>query len=268
MTAAGGDGHMLEFAHELADCSAAAIIPHFRSALAVENKASGEGADTFDPVTIADRAGEAAMRELIGRHHPGHAIVGEEYGRGGNPAGLRWILDPIDGTRAFMMGLPTWGTLIGLADADRPVLGLMNQPFTGERFYSDGKQSFYRRDRAEQVIKTRRCQSLGDAVLSATHPSIFKTEAAWTKFLALGQRAKMTRYGGDCYSYCLVAAGHADIVVESGLQTYDVAALIPIVEAAGGRLTAWDGGSALDGGDVVACGDPRLHDEVLRLLAD
>ena len=267
MTAGIPSGELLRFAHQLADCSAAAIMPHFRSTMMIENKGSGGGPDRFDPVTIADRSAETAMRDLIAHEYPSHGIVGEEFGRSANAAGHRWILDPIDGTRAFMMGLPTWGTLIGLANDNQPMLGVMNQPFTGERFFSDGQKSCYRRGTAEQPLKTRSCATLSDAVLSATSPAIFKTESTWTRFLAISQRTKMTRYGGDCYSYCLVAAGHVDIVIESSLETYDVAALIPIVEAAGGRMTTWDGGSALDGGDVVACGDPRLHEQLVELLA-
>ena len=268
MTAANPSRHLINFAHQLADCSTSTILPYFRSALVVENKLAGNGPEKFDPVTIADRAAETAMRELITAAHPDHSIVGEEFGRDARTPGLRWILDPIDGTRAFMMGLPTWGTLIGLAEDESPVLGVMNQPFTGERFFSDGLASFYRRGTIEHPINARRCGKLSDAVLSATSPAIFKTEAQWVRFLAISQRTRMTRYGGDCYSYCLVAAGHIDIVIEASLETYDVAALIPIVEAAGGRMTSWNGGSALEGGQVVACGDPRLHEQVLALLAD
>lgn len=253
------------FVNELATVSGQAILPFFRTAFAPENKAKG---GAFDPVTEADRAGEAAMRHLIKRNFPTHGIVGEEFGTEQEDAEYVWVLDPIDGTRAFISGLPTWGTLIGLTRSGKPCYGLMHQPYTGERFYGDGGSALFRRgdERAtERRLTTRRCASLSDAVISTTSPRLFEGDAL-RAYDRVESATKLARYGCDCYAYCMLAAGHIDVVVESGLKAYDIAALIPIIEGAGGVVTAWDGGSAANGGAVVAVGDRRLHEPVLALL--
>ncbi len=256
----------LGVAHQLADRSAAAILRHFRTQVAVDDKGSGVRA-AFDPVTVADREGEQAIRRQLQQEYPDHSIVGEEFGVSTTASRYRWIIDPIDGTRAFMMGLPTWGTLIGLADGARPLLGIMNQPFTGERYWSERDHSMLRSPHGEQRLATRACGSFDDAILAATSPTIFKTEATWNRFLAVSHRCRMTRFGGDCYAYCLLAAGLVDLVIEADLKTYDIAALIPIIERAGGRVTNWDGGAALEGGSIVAAGDPRLHEQAVNILS-
>lgn len=260
------------FLDDLADVSARAIRPYFRTSMAVENKkaesdAPGEhGGRLFDPVTIADRAAEAAMRALIELHFPEHGINGEEFGIVRADAEHVWVLDPIDGTRAFISGLPVWGTLIGLVSGGRPSLGMMHQPFTAERFAGDGKRAWYRGPDGEQALKTRACAELSDAVLFTTTPAIFKDEEKLA-YERVERTVKLVRYGCDCYAYCMVAAGHVDLVVESGLQAYDIVALIPVIEGAGGVVTNWTGGSAAGGGQVVASGDPRLHEKVLARLA-
>jgi histidinol phosphatase-like enzyme (inositol monophosphatase family) len=254
----------LATAHTLADKSAAAILPHFRRALAIDNKAQP---GSFDPVTIADRAGERVIVDTIKADWPEHGIVGEEYGTHPGTSAYRWIIDPIDGTKAFILGFPLWGTLIGLMQGDQPILGMMNQPFTGERFWSgEGHSTLRTADSHEQRIRTRACESLSDALFVTTHPDMFKAGVETQGFQAIASATKYTRFGGDCYAYCMLAAGHVDIVVEAGLKPYDIAALIPIIENAGGRCTSWSGGSAANGGRVVAAGDPRVHDAAVRIL--
>jgi histidinol-phosphatase len=264
LTSRPGFASLLAFAHELADASAIVIHPYFRRPLAVTNKAR-DGA--FDPVTAADRAAERTIRRAVATRFPDHGLIGEELGQVRRDARFCWVIDPIDGTRAFIMGTPLWGTLIGLLDGEDVVLGLMNQPFTGERFWS-GAGAAYARTGAGKArrLKTRACSRLADAVLSTTHPDLFARGKEADAFARLKAKARMTRYGGDCYAYCLLAAGFIDIVVEAGLKTHDVAALIPIIERAGGRITGWAGGGAIDGGRIVAAGDARLHEEALQIL--
>jgi len=256
---------LLDFAHALADISGAVIRPYFRKPLDVANKAGKGG---FDPVTEADRAAERAMRKALGERWPEHGLIGEELGTAGEGARFRWVLDPIDGTRAFIMGSPLWGTLIGLLDGEKAILGLMDQPFTGERFWS-GATAAYLRNGSDKPrkIKTRACASLPEATLTTTHPDLFAKGRETDGFARLAARVRMTRYGGDCYGYCLLAAGFVDLVVETGLKAHDVVALIPIIERAGGRISTWDGAPAIAGGRVVAAGDARLHEQALAVLA-
>jgi myo-inositol-1(or 4)-monophosphatase len=254
----------LEFAHRLADISGEAILPYFRKSIAVRNKADGQG---FDPVTAADRAAERVIRKAIAAHYPEHGIVGEEFAQLAGTGRFNWVIDPIDGTRAFITGAPLWGTLIGLLDGGKPSLGLMHQPFTGERFWgAGGKARSSTRDNAPRALKTRACAGLADAVLTTTHPDMFSAPGELDAFQRLKAAARMTRYGGDCYGYCLLAAGFIDLIVEAGLKTYDVVALIPIIEGAGGRITTWQGKPATDGGRIVAAGDARVHKEALAIL--
>jgi myo-inositol-1(or 4)-monophosphatase len=251
------------FVAELAGVAGQAILPFFRTALSAEDKSRG---GVFDPVTEADRAAETAMRRLINRSFPSHGIIGEEFGSEREDAEFVWMLDPIDGTRAFMAGLPLWGTLIGLLREGNPCYGVMAQPFIGEIFAGDGGSASYRGPRGERRLMTRRCASLEKAILSTTSPRLFD-EAGRAAFERVEERAQITRFGYDCYAYAMLAAGQIDLVVESGLKPYDIVALIPIIEGAGGVVTTWDGGSASSGGSIVACGDPRLHESVLRILA-
>lgn len=255
----------LGFAHELADLAGATILAYFRRRLAVQNKAGGEG---FDPVTAADRAAERRLRAAIAAKFPDHAVLGEEFAAKAGAGRYQWLIDPIDGTRAFIMGSPLWGTLIGLLFDGRPVLGLMDQPFTRERFWGDGRTA-YMRASAERPrkLRTRRCDALSDAVLTTTHPDLFSSPTERDAFARLKSHARMTRYGGDCYGYCLLAAGFVDLVVEAGLKAHDIAPLIPIIEGAGGIVTTWDGEPAAQGGRIVAAGDESVHTEALAALA-
>lgn len=252
------------FLDTLADASAAVIRPLFRTTLAVDNKLD---AGRFDPVTAADRAAEAAMRELIAATYPDHGILGEEFGNERIDADYVWVLDPIDGTRAFICGLPTWATLIGLTEAGRPALGAMNQPFTGERFAGDTKRAWYRGPDGQRDLKTRPCATLADAVMLTTTPALF-TPTERPIYDAIEAGVRLARYGTDCYGYAMIAAGQADLVIESGLKPYDIVALIPIIEGAGGVVTNWTGGSAASGGQVVASGDKRLHEIALTRLSN
>lgn len=252
-------------AHELADLAGAAILPHFRRRIRVDNKASGGG---FDPVTAADRAAERAISKALASRLPDHGLEGEEYGHRNPEARMRWIVDPIDGTRAFILGMPLWGTLIGLVDDGVPVIGMMDQPYTRERFWSGKSTSHFRGpDGKERRIRTRSCESLADAMLTTTDPDLFTSPKDRRGFKAVRERARSVRYGGDCYTYCLLAAGFVDIVVETGLKPHDIVALIPIIERAGGQVTTWDGRPAAAGGRIVATGDARVHEEALALLA-
>lgn len=246
------------FAEQLADAAAAAIQPYFRASLEVEDK----GGRLYDPVTVADKAAEQAMRALIQARYPQHGILGEEEGVAAGSSPLTWVLDPIDGTRAFITGLPLWGTLIALNDGERPVVGVMNQPFTGERFIGTPEGAWAK----DAPLKTRACAELSAATLMCTTPDMFDTPARKAAFEAVAGQARLMRYGGDCYAYCMLASGFVDVIVEASLQPYDVQALMPIIEGAGGVMTAWDGGSAQQGGAVVACGDPALHAKVLEML--
>jgi histidinol-phosphatase len=254
---------LIDFAHTLADASGEAIRPHFRRTIAVTNKAA---TGAFDPVTAADRAAERAIARAITRQYPEHGIIGEEDGAVRADAQLRWVVDPIDGTRAFIMGWPMWGTLIGLMDGPEPLLGIMDQPFTQERFWSGPSRSYLRVGEGRpRTLKTRECARLEDAVLASTHPDLFEAKEA-EAFQRLAAKVRMTRYGGDCYGYCLLAAGFVDVIVEAGLKAYDVMALIPIIERAGGRITTWDGKPATEGGRIIAAGDKRVHDRAMALL--
>jgi histidinol phosphatase-like enzyme (inositol monophosphatase family) len=252
---------LLAFADTLADAARTAILPYFRAAHAVESKG-----ELFDPVTDADKAAERAIRALIEQTFPEHSVLGEEYGGELAQSGYQWIIDPIDGTRAFISGLPLWGVLIGLYRDGRPLLGVMDQPYLDERYrgWNDGANVTTRGE--TRMLSTRACASLGDAILSTTDPYLFKGEEG-EAFASVRAQAKLMRYGYDCYAYCMVASGTMDGVVESGLKPFDIAALIPILTGAGGGVCNWEGGDASAGGRVLAYGDPRVRDEALKLLA-
>lgn len=260
---AGNLDQYLSFAHRLADLSATAVLPYFRNLTSVEDKSGG---GNYDPVTTADRQAEQVIRAEVEARWPDHSVRGEEFG-GGSDEGYCWLIDPIDGTRPFIMGFPLWGTLIGLSHNGVPLFGLMNQPFTGERFWSTPGGAFYRKGNSDQPIRTRACPRLGDAILSTASPDLFATPEDKVRFDALSANVRMRWFGGDCYAYCMLAAGHIDLIVESGLSAHDIAPLIPIIEAAGGCVTNWSGGTAGSGGQAVACGDPALHEQVLKILS-
>ncbi len=259
------NARLIAAAHDLADAAGAQILPYFRKRMAVENKHRGRG---FDPVTAADKAAERVMRAMLRERFPAHGIIGEEYDRHHSDDRYHWVLDPIDGTRAFICGFPLWGVLIGLLDGEEAVLGMMDQPYTRERFWAVGAKAQMRSaDGKVRSIKTRSCAALSEAVLVATAPDMFKPGMEQEAFQRISRAARMTRFGGDCYAYCMLAAGQIDLVVEASLKQVDIVALIPIIERAGGRITTWDGSPAINGGRVVAAGDPRMHEAALKLLA-
>jgi len=249
------------FVDELARVSGETILPFFRTSLSVENKKAGG----FDPVTAADRAAENAMRALIRKNFPSHGIIGEEYGNENSEAEYVWSLDPIDGTKSFINGMPTWGTLIGLLRFGEPVFGLMHQPFTGERFSGDGGAARYRGPGGPRDLRVRACAGLSEALLQTTSPLLMNA-ADRAAFERVEAKAKLSRYGGDCYAYCMLASGQIDLVIETELKPYDILPLIPIIAGAGGIVTTWDNGSPLQGGRIVAAGDRRVHAAALEML--
>ena len=253
---------VLRTANEAADAARAVTLRHFRSAaLLADNKAEAG----FDPVTIADREAEAVIREVIARNRPQDAIRGEEAESRAGSSDLTWIIDPIDGTRGFISGTPTWGTLIALADAEGPFLGLIDQPFTGERFIGAPGIAELRRGTARTALRVRKGRRLSEATLFTTFPEI-GSEAERAAYAQVAGRARLVRYGMDCYAYALLALGCIDLVIEAGLFAYDVQAPIAVIQAAGGLMTNWQGGPAHEGGQVLAAATPELHEEAMALL--
>jgi myo-inositol-1(or 4)-monophosphatase len=250
------------FVDRLASVSGETIRPFFRTALGVENKSLAGG---FDPVTAADRAAEVAMRTLIKKTFPAHGIVGEELGAERADAEYVWVLDPIDGTKSFICGLPAWGTLIALTRRGEPIYGMMHQPFTREHFTGDGSAARYRGPAGDRALRVRHCAALQDAVLLTTSPLLMK-DADRARFQRVEQAVRLSRYGGDCYAFCMLAAGHIDLVIETELKPYDILPLLPIIEGAGGIVTTWDNGRALDGGRIIAAGDKRVHAAAMEAL--
>jgi len=257
------DPAFLAMAHAAADAAGAVIRPLFRSALLVEAKGDAS------PVTEADRAAECAIRALLAERLPEHGVIGEEYGAEREDSEWVWVLDPIDGTRAFVTGRPLFGTLVGLLHRGRPVLGLIDQPATGERWLGIAGQPTVFTGPFGGTAGCRPCARLADAELSCTAPDMFAL-GRHAKFEQVRAAARRTTWGGDCYAYGLVALGLIDVVVEDTLKPWDWAALVPVIEGAGGRVTDWAGRDLVLGsaqGDVVALGDPALLPEVLALLA-
>ena len=250
------------FVSELASVSGETILPFFRTALSVEDKGRP---GSFDPVTAADHAAETAMRTLIRRTFPDHGIVGEEYGKERPDAEYVWVLDPIDGTKSFISGMPVWGTLIALLRSGEPVFGMMNQPFMRERFSGDGGKAQYRGPAGTRDLRVRACAGLADAVLFTTSPLLMTADER-ESFGRVEKSVRLSRYGGDCYAYCMLAAGHVDLVIEAGLKPYDILPLLPIIAGAGGVVTTWDGDAPYAGGRIIAAGDKRVHAAAMEML--
>jgi histidinol phosphatase-like enzyme (inositol monophosphatase family) len=261
--APGLEAELWRTAEAIADAGAAASLPLFRSrGLVADNKADGG----FDPVTAADRAAEQAMRAVLERERPQDAILGEEFAPRAGSSGFTWVLDPIDGTRAFMTGAASWGVLVALDDGAGPVLGLIDQPHTRERFMGGLGRAALRRDGRETPIAVRPCAALADAILYTTFPEI-GTPDERAAFEAVRDAVRLTRYGLDCYAYALVAIGQVDLVIEAGLKAYDIQGPQAVIEAAGGIVTDWSGGPAHAGGRVLAAGDRRVHAAALEKLS-
>jgi myo-inositol-1(or 4)-monophosphatase len=253
------------FTLQLADAAAKVTLPHFRSGLAVDHKAGGR--HFYDPVTVADRDAEQAIRTLIKARYPEHGILGEEHGKEAGASPLTWVIDPIDGTRSFITGVPLWGTLIALNDGTKPVIGVMDQPYIGERFIGRPGGSEIQGPRGNRPLKTSGCMMLAHAKLGCTDPAVFSTDGEREVFRELTRSVLLRRFGGDCYFYCLLAAGQIDLVVESGLEPYDIQALIPVIENAGGIVTDWKGGSPQWGGQALCSATPELHEAALEILS-
>ena len=254
----------IEVAEEMADAARAAILPFFRqNNLETDNKLT-EG---FDPVTVADRAAEKAMRAVLARHRPDDGILGEEYGQTAGHSGRTWVLDPIDGTRGFISGTPTWGVLIALGGEDGPFLGVIDQPYIGERFVGTADIAQVTGPTGTAPLKTRATTALDQALVFTTFPEV-GTPQDRAGFEAVAQHARLTRYGMDCYAYALLAAGQVDLVIEAGLNAYDIQGPIAVIQAAGGIVTDWQGGPAHDGGRALAAANPQIHAAALAILRD
>ncbi len=253
---------VIAVAHALADAARAATLAHFRRP---DLTADTKEAARFDPVTVADRLSEQQMRAILAERRPQDAILGEEMGAQAGQSGLTWVLDPIDGTRAFLAGCPTWGVLISVADANGPIYGLIDQPYIGERFEGGFGRAVMQGPQGQRPLQSRAARPLAECVIMSTFPEVGSPEEA-AAFHRLAGQCRLTRYGADCYAYALLAAGHIDLVVEAGLQAYDVQAPIAVIEAAGGIVTAWDGGPAHQGGRVLAASCPEVHQAAMAVL--
>ncbi len=260
--APGLETDLLVTAHALADAARPVALGPFRAPdLVADNKLC----DGFDPVTEADRKTERAMRAVLAERRPEDGVVGEEYGHTAGTSGLTWVLDPIDGTRAFIAGAPTWGVLIAVADASGPLFGIIDQPHIGERFEGGFGRARLTGPHEATDLGTRPPRPLGEAILLSTFPEIGTPEEA-RAFARVDTAVRLTRYGLDCYGYGLVAAGQADLVIECGLAPYDIAAPLAVIEAAGGIVTDWTGGPAHGGGRILAAANSEIHAEALALL--
>ena len=262
---------LTSFMHQLCDAAQVETLSKFRTNSTIDNKLDLEPGGSFDPVTEGDKNAEKVIRALINKKFPEHGILGEEFGDENLDAEKVWIIDPIDGTRAFISGIPVWGTLIGLAVNGTAEYGIMHQPFTGERYYSDGNTSWYLGPgvNAPAPIKTRKCLSMSDAVLLTTSPKIFAPDED-PAYERVENAVKLARYGCDCYAYCMLASGQVDLVVEAGLNAYDIAALIPIIIDAGGFVTDWQGKPVnlmdIGKGQILAAGSAEIHQQAIALL--
>lgn len=250
-------------AHHLADAARVTTLRHFRSPdMAAETK-SAQG---FDPVTLADRETEAHLRALLADLRPDDGILGEEFDNHPGTSGLTWVIDPIDGTRGYLSGTPTWGVLIAVTNASGPVYGVIDQPYTGERFSGGFGTASLTGPMGTRPLATRAARPLGQAILFSTFPEV-GTAAEHAAFTALSGQVRLTRYGMDCYAYALLALGQIDLVVEAGLQPYDIAAPLAVIEAAGGIVTDWRGGPARHGGRVLAAANAQVHAAALAILS-
>lgn len=256
------EADLMATAHALADAARQATLLHFRApGLTAENKEQLR----FDPVTVADRLSEDRMRAILATRRPQDGILGEEYGQLAGTSGLTWVLDPIDGTRSYLCGTPTWGVLISVRDAEGPIYGIIDQPYIGERFEGGFGRAEVNGPMGRAALQARPARTLAEAIVMTTFPEVGTPEEG-AAFRRVAGRAKLVRYGTDCYAYALIAAGQIDLVIEAGLQAYDVQAPIAVIEAAGGIVTDWQGRPCHDGGQVLAAANATIHAEALALL--
>ena len=251
----------LEFAKRVARLAGDATLPYFRADATVENKLSD---GRFDPVTEADRAAETVIREALAQSYPSHGVYGEEFGyQSGN--GLTWVIDPIDGTRAFMSGMLHWGVLLALFDGETPIVGVMHQPYTGEVFAGDGNHATFERGGAQRILRTSACNDLSEAVLATTGVDWFGRDER-TQFERLREKVQLCRIGGDCYLFAIAAMGYIHLASDASLNAYDIQALVPIIRGAGGVITTYDGGDPSMGGTVLASANEVLHQRALAAM--
>jgi histidinol phosphatase-like enzyme (inositol monophosphatase family) len=251
-------------AHLLADAARPETLKFFRQTdLSTDNK----DATGYDPVTVADKAAEKVMRAILARERPNDGIIGEEFGTTAGTSGLTWVLDPIDGTRGYVSGTPTWGILISVADQTGPLFGIIDQPFINERFVGGFGRAYVNGPLGEKPLSTRKATAINQSRLLSTFPEV-GTPAEARAFRAVANEVQLTRYGMDCYGYALLAAGQVDLVIEAGLQPYDVHAPIAVIKAAGGLVSNWQGGAAHNGGRVIAAANTEIHALALSILQD
>jgi myo-inositol-1(or 4)-monophosphatase len=252
----------LDFALRLAAAARTETLPRWRTGCAVANKAQG---GDWDPVTDADREGERAIRRLIESEYPDHGVAGEEYGERFGSGRYCWSIDPVDGTRAFVCGVPSWTTLIALLDEGRPVLGVVDAPALGEIYVGAGEGFLVLGD-GRSRLRTSDCAALGEACVSTTDPFLFddREAAAWDR---IRRASRTARYGLDAYGYARLAAGSLDLVVESGLKPHDYNALVPVVRAAGGTIGDWEGGEDFSRGRVIAAAGRALYEEAVEAVS-
>ena len=263
MNATDFDPDIRRVAHLMADAARQVILPYFRSLdLQADNKL-GTG---FDPVTEADRAAERAMRDILAAERPADGILGEEYGAQPGTSGLTWVLDPIDGTRGFLSGTPTWGVLIAVSNVSGPFYGIIDQPYIGERFEGAPDGALMTGPHGSHPLQTRAARDLRQAIVFTTFPEVGSTDEA-SAFGAVASRALLTRYGMDCYAYALVAAGQVDLVIEAGLNAYDIQAPITVIQAVGGVVTDWQGNPVHEGGRALAAANREIHAQALAILS-
>ncbi len=253
----------LTFARSAVIAAGEIALRYFRQPLVVDNKLAGQA---FDPVTCADREVEALLRGALRGQFPHYGVIGEEEGFTKGRDDINWVVDPIDGTRAFISGVPAWGILLGLVQNSRPLAGIMYQPYTDELFFGSADGAFLQRKGQVEPMQARRASRLEEATLYCTHESMFVKQAHLEAFRRVSAQVRLQRFGGDCYSYCLLALGQIDLVIEDSLQPYDILPLIPIIQAAGGVVTDAQGNLPVDGGFVVAAANPQLHAQVMKLL--
>jgi myo-inositol-1(or 4)-monophosphatase len=262
MEQAGNPEELTAFALELAQRSAEVILPYFRKQVDVDVKKSV----VWDPVTEGDRAGERVMRAMIEERYPDHGILGEEFGVKESRSGFTWVLDPIDGTRAFICGMPTWATLIGLMRDGEPLIGVMNQPFVGETFYANSAGSWSIHQGQRRGLATRPYRPLQEAIITTTAPELYRSETEKAVLARMSKSTRLTRYGGDAYFFCVMAAGQVDIAMDAHMEAYDIAPLIPIIRGAGGVVCTWDRGDPSRGGNVIAASCEKTLEEALSVI--
>ena len=258
------EDELLNFARKVVVDAGEIACKYFRKPIPIDSKDSGSG---FDPVTAADREIEAFIRDKIISAYPDHSILGEEEEDHTGTSSYRWVIDPIDGTRAFISGSPLWGILLGLTREDECLLGLMHQPYMNETFFGSRDGAFIYHGSERRPITTRATRELSECTLYCTHPSMFTGKDDYARFSRVADNCRLMRYGGDCYSYCLLASGCIDLVIEDLGGPYDIIPLIPIIDAAGGMVTDWEGGSAHAGGRIIAAANQDVHEQALALLS-